>query len=102
MAKAKKDSSPVSFAFSTSGLTAEIRKTTQLAQHVKASLHASATPVERQRLDAIIQALNGVRQAALGVYCPNPYYGFYTVDQDAIKAWPPGTKKMGKKAKGKK
>ena len=97
MAKAKALGKPVSFAFSTSGLTVEIRKTAELARHVKNSLHADATPAERQRIDAIIQALNGVRQAAVNVYCPNPYYGFYTVDQDAIKAWPPGDHKVAKK-----
>ncbi len=99
MAKAKAASKAVSFAFSTSGLTAEIQKTSDLARHVKKSLHADATKEERQKIDNIVQALNVVRQAAINVYCPNPYFGFYTVDEAAIKSWPQGGAKAARKAK---
>lgn len=100
-AKARAASKAVSFAFSTSGLTAEIQKTSDLARHVKQSLHADATPDERKRIDNIVKALSVVRQAAINVYCPNPYYGFYTVDETAIKSWRPAGAKAAKKAKKK-
>lgn len=98
-AKAKAVGKAVSFAFSTSGLTAEIQKTIDLASHVKQSLHADATKEEHQKINNILAALKGVRNAAINVYCPNPYFGFYTVDQAAIKAWPQGVAKAAKKAK---
>lgn len=101
MATTKALGKAVKFAFSTSGLTAEIQKTSDLARHVKDSLHADATPEERNRIDRIVAALSVVRDAAIDVHCPNPYYGFYTVDEDAIKSWPPGGAKAVKKAKKK-
>ena len=99
MAKAKAVGKAVSFAFSTGSLTAEIQKTIGLASHVQKSMHANATKEERQKIANIVQALKGVRAAAINVYCPNAYFGFYTVDETSIQSWPQGGAQPAKPAK---
>lgn len=91
------------FAFTTNEVTIAVRNTLDLANRVQASMTKDTPPKERARLAAIITALTNVRKAANQINCPNPFYGFYTVDVDklaAAGATPSKSKaKAGKKKK---
>jgi hypothetical protein len=73
------------FAFTTNQLTIEIRNTLELAQKVKNAMAKDAPQKEKDRINTIVTALIGVRTAANKVICPNPYYGFYTVDEKKLR-----------------
>ena len=73
------------FAFTTNQLTIEIRNTLELAQKVKNAMAREAPQREKDRINSVVAALIGVRKAANAVNCPNPYYGFYTVDEDKLR-----------------
>jgi hypothetical protein len=73
------------FAFTTNQLTIEIRNTLELAQKVKNAMAKDAPKEEKNRIKKIVNALIGVRVAANLVKCPNPYYGFYTVDEKKLR-----------------
>lgn len=87
----------VAFAFSTNEVTLAIRKVTDLALHVQRSLHETASQTERDRIQAIIDSLVDVRTANNAIECPQPFFGFYTVDKSAIAKFGAGVKAKGKK-----
>jgi hypothetical protein len=72
------------FAFTTNEITIALRNTQELAERVRDAMTANTTKAEREQIDRIIGAIAATREAALDIECPNPYYGFYTVDMDVL------------------